>query len=260
MFDFMYDLPEWAMFTSCVLMVGGISAAALILMMALHRLWPPRANGPGMISTMLSGILLPTGLVIAFVASDIWQHDAEGRTAVEQEAMAVSDSLRIAKLLPPDLQLQVTGVLNDYILEVIENEWPLMSEGRSSQVAEEQLQALMATSVSLEVEHPEIQMQRVSEALRRYTMDIERARNQRLLVSQDHVLTTKWVAVLVLLFVAACVVSELHLGQRRPLTLSLLLFSLGFGATLYLIASFDRPFTGNTVIEPTTLSTMLVRG
>jgi hypothetical protein len=258
-FDFMYDLPEWAMFAVCVLLVGGLSAAALILMGALRRLWPPGA-APNMVNTMLSGILLPTGIVIAFVASDIWQQDAKGRTAVEQEAIAVADTLRVAKFLPADMREQVTGVLDDYIREVIEIEWPLMGEGRASQVAEDQLEALMVAAVRIEAGADRVGLQRAAEALRRYATDIENARNQRLLVSHGRVMTTKWAAVLVLLFVAACVLSELHIGHRRPLALSLALFSLGFGATLYLIASFDRPFTGTTIIEPTSLSVLLVRG
>ncbi len=118
----------------------------------------------------------------------------------------------------------------------------------------------MVISVRIEAGTDQIGLQRAAESLRRYTTDIENARNQRLLVSHDRVLPTKWVAVLVLLFVAACVLSELHMGQRRPLALSLVLFSLGFGATLYLIASFDRPFTGTTIIEPTSLSVLLIRG
>lgn len=260
MFDFMYDLPEWAMFAVCVLLVGCLSAAALILMRGLRRLWPPAAHGPNMVNTMLSGILLPTGIVIAFVASDIWQQDAKGRTAVEQEAIAVADTLRVAKFLPAEMREQVTGVLDDYIREVIENEWPLMGDGRSSQIAEDQLETLMVASVRIEAGTDQLGLRRAAESLRRYTTDIENARNQRLLVSHSRVMPTKWVAVLVLLFVAACVLSELHMGHRRPLALSLALFSLGFGATLYLVASFDRPFTGTTIIEPTSLSVLLIRG
>ncbi|KAB0606487.1 DUF4239 domain-containing protein [Castellaniella defragrans] len=259
-FDFMYDLPEWAMFVSCVLLVGGLSAAALALMYALRRLWPPGSHGPNMVNTMLSGILLPTGMVITFVAADIWQQDAKGRTAVEKEAVAVADTMRVVKFLPADLREQVTGVLDDYIREVVENEWPLMGEGRASQIAEDQLETLMVISVRIEAGTDGLGVQRAAEALRRYTMAIEKARNQRLLVSHSRVMPTKWIAVLVLLFVAACVLSELHMTQRRPLILSLTLFSLGFGATLYLIASFDRPFTGTTIIEPTSLSVLLVRG
>ncbi|MDY0308172.1 MAG: DUF4239 domain-containing protein, partial [Castellaniella sp.] len=224
MYDFMYDLPEWAMFIGCTLLVGGLSSVALISMWGLRRLWPLDTRGSNMANTMLSGILLPTGIVIAFVASDIWQQDAKGRTAVEQEAVAVADTLRIAKLLPTDLREQVTGVLDDYIREVIEVEWLLMGDGRSSQVAEDQLDTLVRISMQVEAGSSQIGLHRAAESLRRYTMDIEDARNQRLLVSHSRVLPTKWAAMLVLLFVAACVLCELHMGHRRPLALALTLF------------------------------------
>lgn len=260
MFDFIYDLPEWLMFVVCVLLVGCLSLAAVALMTALRRLWPTGPHGANMIDTMLSGILLPTGIVIAFVASDIWQQDTKGRTAVEQEAIAVADALRISKFLPADLREQVTGVLDDYIREVVGNEWALMGEGQASQIAEDQLESLVVISVRIEAGTDQIGLQRAAESLRRYTSNIESARNQRLLVSHARVKTTKWVTVLVMLFVAACVLSELHRTRRRPLCLALGLFSLAFGATLYLITSYDRPFTGTTIIEPTSLSVLLVRG
>ncbi|MFV0283829.1 MAG: hypothetical protein ACK5JE_08590 [Castellaniella sp.] len=260
MFNFMYDLSEWAMFTVCVLLIGALTVIALGVMSALHRLWPPVAHGPSMVSTMLSGILLPTGIVIAFVASDIWQQEAKGRIAVEQEAIAVADALRVAQRLPVELREQVTGGLDDYIREVVENEWPLMSKGGSSRVAEDQLETLGIIAAKIGTQSRSPDLHRAAETLWRYMTDIEKARNQRLLVSHSQVASSKWFAMLVLLFVAACVLCELHLGQRRPLALSMTLFSLGFGATLYLIASFDRPFTGSTIIEPTPLSVLLIRG
>jgi hypothetical protein len=264
MFDFIYDLSDGMLFIVCVAMVALITVLAAGAMAAVRVAWPNRQK-TSMVNTMLSGILLPTGLVIAFVASDVWQQETRGRTAVEHEAVAVADTLRVAQHLPVDLRAQVTGLTTDYIREVVEEEWPLMATGQSSQKAESLLDALGQTSIQVDVyakdAGPErIGLQQAAEDLRRYATQIEAARDQRLLVASSRVVTTKWTAVLVLLFVAACVIQELHATQRRAMVLALALFSLGFGATLYLIASFDRPFTGATIIEPGSLTLMLMRG
>ncbi len=248
MFEFIQLLPPLLKFAACVLFVGLIALVALGVMSMLRRAWPPGLHAPNMVNTMLSGILLPTGMVIAFVAADIWQQDAKGHIAVEHEASAVVDVLRIAKFLPGDRRESVTGLIDDYIREVVENEWPFMATGRWSLVAENQLEALIIASVELE-------------ELRRYAQNIERARDDRLLIARSPgIMSAKGAVVLMLLFVAACVLCELHLSQRRPLVLSMLLFSLSFGATLYLIVSFDRPFMGTNQIQPESLSLLLIRG
>ncbi|MGB6007846.1 hypothetical protein [Castellaniella sp.] len=264
MFDFMYDLQDWSLFIACIFIVGLTAAAAAVCMVAVRIAWPNRQK-TNMVNTMLSGILLPTGLVIAFVASDVWRQETKGRTAVEEEAIAVADVLRTAAHLPAELREQVTGLTNDYIREVVEEEWPLMARGEASGKAESLLDALEQTSVQIDVQArdagaDQIGMGQAAKDLRRYAQQVESARNQRLLVANTRVMPTKWTAVLVLLFVAACVIYELHATQRRPMILAMALFSLGFGATLYLVASYDRPFTGATVIEPESMTLMLLRG
>ncbi|MER1967173.1 hypothetical protein [Castellaniella sp. GW247-6E4] len=259
LFEFVYQLPDWALFVLSVVEVGVIGACSIGLMRLLRRIWPER-HGANLVSTMLSGILLPTGMVIAFVAADVWQTDAKGRNAVEQEAIAVSDTLRIARFLAPEAREAVLSDINRYIREVVEEEWPLMARGQASDTAESLLEALVVTSVSVEGSVQEFSQRRAAQELRRYVLEIERARNQRLIVSHQHVSITKWFAVLMLLFVSACVMAELHMAHKRPMYVSMGLFSLGFGATLFLISAYDGPFKGTSNIEPISLTVMLLKG
>lgn len=264
MLDLIYGLPSGLLFIVCVLLTGLLAFSASASMWLLRLVWPNRHKST-MVSTMISGVLLPTGMVVAFVASDIWQHETKGRTAVEQEAMAVGDILRVAQHLPPELREQVVGLTDDYIREVIEVEWPLMAKGQASRHAENSLDALERMSIHLEILAQDvgppqsILLRQSAKDLRHYMQQVDIARNQRLLVSHSRVASTKWTAVLVLLFVAACVIYEVHQTQRRALILALGLFSLGFGATLYLIASYERPFSGATMIEPTSITLLLMR-
>lgn len=258
LFDFMYELPDWAVFIVSVVEVTLISLCALVLTRMLRRVWPER-HGANLVTTMLSGILLPTGMVIAFVAADVWQTDAKGRNAVEQEAIAVSDTLRVTHFFAPETRELVLADINNYIREVVEEEWRLMAQGQSSEKAESLLEALVLTSVRIESGTDDFGQRRAAQELRRYTLDIERARNQRLLASHLRVSPTKWFTVLMLLFVSACVMVELHFGHRRALYVSMGLFSLGFGTTLFLISAYDAPFMGRSNIEPSSLAVMLLK-
>lgn len=257
-FDFVYELPDWGLFFFCIASVCLLSLVAFTLMQCLRRIFPER-RGANIVNTMLSGILLPTGMVIAFVAADVWQLDAQGRTAVAQEASAVSDALRVVRHLNPTIRDPLRAQLRGYIATTIDQEWPLMGKGESSLDAEDHLEALVVAAVRLEANAQNVAQMLAAQELRRYVGKIEQARDQRLRVSLSRVGASKWLAVFILLFVSACVLIELHIVHPRPLWISMGLFSVGFGVTIFLISAYDRPFTGRTIIEPESLVVLLVR-
>lgn len=237
----------------------GILSGVSALTMALTRKWFPNPRGTAIVNTMLSGILLPTGMVIAFVAADVWHNDERGRIAVEQEATAISDAIRVTKHLQPADAEPIKQLLKDYVRYTVEEEWALMSKGQFSNNTEQTLENLMVAAVRLEAHADSFGESIAGQELRKYMTRVELARDDRLRVAETRIRLPKWLAVFVLLFVSACVISELHLNFRRPLVISLTLFSLGFGVTLYLMSAYDRPFTGRTIIEPIALKHVIIR-
>lgn len=257
-FDFVYDLPDWGLFLFSIASVCVLCLVALALMQSLRALFPARSSA-NIVNTMLSGILLPTGMVIAFVAADVWQLDAQGRTAVAQEAAAVSDSLRVVRHLEPRVRDPLREKLHAYIATTVDQEWPMMGRGENSLDAEDHLDALVVGAVHLEANAQNASQMLAGQELRRYVGRIEQARDQRLHVSLSRVGASKWLAVFILLFVSACVLIELHIAHRRPLWISMGLFSVGFGVAIFLISAYDRPFTGRSIIEPESLLMLMVR-
>ncbi|MBV6271981.1 DUF4239 domain-containing protein [Alcaligenaceae bacterium CGII-47] len=257
-FDFAYDLPDWGLFLFSISSVGLLCLVALILMQSLRVLFPDR-RGANIVNTMLSGILLPVGMVITFVAADVWQLDARGQAAVEQEAAAVSDAMRVVRHLEPTERDALRAKIHGYIATTIDQEWPLMGVGESSLDVEDHLEGLVVAAVRLEAHAQSVSQMLAAQELRRYVGKIEEARDLRLRVSLSRVGASKWLAVFILLFVSACVLIELHIVHRRPMWIAMGLFSIGFGVTIFLISAYDRPFTGRTIIEPKSLLLLMVR-
>lgn len=258
LYERLFELSDFWVFIVSVVGVWLLSLLATLFMVVLKSLFPHK--GPSLVATMLTGILLPTGMVITFVASDVWQSDAKGRVAVEEEASAISDSLRVTKHLSAAQARPITALIKEYARSAVEVEWPLMSKSDASDETEEYLEQLMVAAVSLQASQVPGSAQFIAaQELRKYVTRIELARDTRLRVSQVEVQIPKWVAVFVMLFVSACVLAELHISSRRALAISTLLFSLGFGVTIYLIAAYDRPFTGKTIIDPWSLEQILKR-
>ncbi|NGM88435.1 DUF4239 domain-containing protein [Parapusillimonas sp. SGNA-6] len=257
-YEQIFHLSDVWLFFFSIGSVALLGVFAIAVMVVTHRILP-NTRGTTMVNTMLSGILLPTGMVIAFVAADVWQNDEKGRVAVEQEATAVSDAIRVTKHLAPEPAAKIKKLIQDYVESAMADEWPRMAQSLYSDETELALEDLMVAAVRLEAHAADFAESIAGQELRKYTTRIELARDSRLRVSETRIRTPKWVAVWILLFVSACVLAELHLHHRRALLIAMSLFSLGFGVTIFLISAYDRPFTGRTIIEPLALQNALVR-
>lgn len=256
LYDSIYQWSDSFLFLASVLCVAAISLAATAAMWGLGLIWPNRRKG-ALVTTMLSGILLPTGMVIAFVAADVWKMEERGRAAVEQEATALSDAVRVTRYIEADAATTLRTDIRNYIRAVVDDEWPALGRSGMSQRAEAELEALVVHAVQLEHSSPLISDTIAAQELRKYAARIELARDERLRIAETRVMSQKWTAVLCLLFVSACVLAEMHLADRRMLAVAMALFSVGFGVTIFLISSYDRPFTGKTSIRPAPIEHVL---
>ena len=258
LYEQLFHLNDLGLLLVCIAGVSAISLTAVGVMTLTRHVFP-NTRGTALVTTMLSGILLPTGMVIAFVASDVWQNDERGRIAVEQEATAVSDSIRITRHLSAHAAEPIKERIRVYVQAAVDDEWASMSEGRYSEITELALDDLMVAAVRMEVDADNFGEAIAGQELRKYVTRIEIARDTRLRVAETRIRAPKWLAVFILLFVSACVIAELHLNFRRALIISICLFSLGFGVTIFLISSYDRPFTGRTSIQPLALKQVVLR-
>src|SRR5690606_16487584 len=118
----------------------------------------------------------------------------------------------------------------------------------------------VVTSVGIETATQDFSQRRAAQELRRYALEIERARNQRLLASHLRVSPTKWFTVFMLLFVSACVTVELNCRHKSVQYASMAQFSQRSCATLFLIAAYDATILGRSNIEPSSLTMMLLKG
>jgi hypothetical protein len=79
------------------------------------------------------------------------------------------------------------------------------------------------------------------------------ARRQRIIISQSQVNWVKW---LCLCLQAACTllaIAMVHCDNRLASAIAMGLFAIGVAASLLLILSYDRPFTGELSVGPNPL-------
>src|SRR6476646_4400118 len=139
-----------------------------------------KAFSPGMLSPL--GVIF--GLLVGFIAVQVWNDFDKAKLAVATEASAVRAVVLFAETLPDEQRAQLRTLMNRHIEEAVNREWPAMADERLTlaPLSTHLVEALQLT-VSLK---PQDESQRTAQreivsALRTAL----NARRQRIIISQS---------------------------------------------------------------------------
>lgn len=211
----------------------------------------------GVVAPFVGTVAVVFGILLGFLANDIWDRERRAAAAVRSEAESL---LAIAKLaetfgLPHE---PITGALRSYVETVVHDEWPSMRHGNSALSAEVALDRLLRTIAASD-------MAKMSgEAdLHRLLIDaglgVRAARNERLRLSNDGSAELKWLLVLALAVTSQIAVAVVHLESPRPQIAALTLWTASLIFVIGLLAVNEQPFAAANAIEPTPLLRVLAR-
>jgi hypothetical protein len=228
--------------------VVGSIAAALLFLLALHRLWAPsrRAQndvvGPsvGVIGTMYA-------VLVAFMLSGVWQNFQEARVNAEQESNALVDLYRFAEGLPGETRAHVQALAREYAKRMLNEEWPAMHRD----IAPEQSGATHDLWAALVAQQPRNQTESLvlDHALTELNSMSEH-RRIRLLQSKTQLPPILWTVLVVGGIVT--VASSCLFGAENLRAHMIQVFAISFLVSLMLtaIAQVDRPYQGDVHVEP----------
>ena len=276
-YSWLFTLSTPALLAVCFGSLGVVSAAASAGSAGVARLWPARP-GSTVIGTLLTGLLVPTAVIIGFISSDIWTQNARAEAAVEREGIAAAEAQRILGALPATLATPIQTALLVYVHSAIQDEWPAMAHRTSSpntgraftQLREalwasrqESAQAPRTTSTTSttsadvrRIDAPQHIAHELDELEKRLDT-IDNARATRLQLAKRQLSGVKLAAMAWLLFTNAFVIAELHRSATRERRIALALFTAGFGVIFFLLVLHDRPFAGSVTIGAETLSALV---
>ena len=203
---------------------------------------------PGLLPPL--GIIF--GLLVAFVAAQVWGDVDRANTAVNREASALRGVVLLSRAFPADAQTRLRGLVSRHIQDAQGVEWPAMARRRATltmipPALGEALELTIALPVSSE---GQVAAQREIVSALENALD---ARRQRILVSESGVDWVKWLA---LILQAACTLAAIalvHSDNRLTARLAMGLFSTAVAVCIFLVVSHDRPFTGQLAVRPTPL-------
>lgn len=234
-------------------LAGFYSASALLLIyLSFGRLtgrWVQSLRG--IVAPYFSGIVVIFGILVGFLANDVWDRNRRAAAAVRSEAanlISLHDLLFISGLpsQPTD------RAIHTYASTVVETEWPAMVQGEAAPQAEQAQDQLLETVANLEAEPNS------SPAITRVMLDaalkIRDARYERLLLSADYSEGFKWLSVLAIALMGQISCGVVHLERARPQIAAIVIFTAGVIIVLGLIASHEYPFSSALSVSPEPLA------
>jgi hypothetical protein len=223
----------------------------------IHRVVQSLAAGDRVrvFKTVSPGLLPPLGIIfgllVAFLASQVWGDLDRARTAVNREASSLRAVVILSEAFPGEAA-RLRGLVRQHIQEAQNEEWPAMASRRATiTIIPASLAEAVRTTLTLPVQGggQVAAQQAIVAALE----DALEARRQRILISQSEVSQMKWISLFIQAICTLTAIAMVHADNRTASAIALGLFSTAIAVSILLITAHDRPFIGRNAVQPTVL-------
>jgi len=249
--DWLHTLPvpvlSVAVFAGTFLVAGVIHVAVMALATGERARWL-KALSPGMLSPL--GILF--GLLIAFLASQVWSDFDRAHQAVHREASALRAVILLTGAFPEEPRAHLQALVGRQIQDAMSHEWPAMAEHAASLrvIPGPLAEALQVTLALTPRGDGQVVAQRELVTALHGALD---ARRQRIILSAAGVGWIKWTGLLLEAATTLVAIALIHCDNRKTAALAMAVFASAVAIVVILILSHDRPFTGRISVRPDVL-------
>src|SRR5215208_6029473 len=187
----------------------------------------------------------------------VWEQWNAAQDVASDEANQLAGIFWFAHALPQPEGRHIQELSRSYAQVVVEEEWPLMEQGRSSPKAWDTLDELRATILGLD---PPTGAQQV-----RYNQVLEQlhalgdARRERLLAANEGLATILWVVLIGGAVVTIAFTYLFGLDNTVVHTLMVAALAMILSLSLFTVAALDYPFKGDVRIHPAAFEQVLER-
>jgi Protein of unknown function (DUF4239) len=246
--DWLHSIPvPWmalVIFGATYLVAGGIYWVVMALAVG-ERARAFKALSPGMLPPL--GIIF--GLLVAFVAAQVWGDLDRAQATVNREASALRAVVLLVASFPGEPEVRMHALIDRQIEAAVTQEWPAMSSRRATltMIPGPLAEALRLTLSLTPRGAGQAIAQREIVASLENALD---ARRQRIIISQSAVNWVKWTGLILQAICLLLAIAMVHSDNRATTAVALAIFATGVAVSVILIASHDRPFTGQISVGP----------
>jgi len=169
--------------------------------------------------------------------------------AVEREASAIRAVVLLANSFPGEPETKIRNLLQRHVDEAVSTEWPAMAKQAATlKVAAPALSEALRLVLSL-TPQSEGQTLARNEMVRELENAMD-ARRERINLSRSTVNWVKWTCMFAQAVCALVAIAMIHSDNRAAAAIATGIFATGVAVSGILIASHDRPFSGDIHILP----------
>lgn len=243
------DQPVWLILAS---LAGLFAATSLLIVFLTHgpltRRWTSRLSG--VVAPFFSSVAILFALLTGFLASDAWERNRQAARSIltERDALVAIQDLSFAAVSD---MASLRSAARRYLGAVVNDEWPLLADGKSSPKAALALRELLRETADPRLTDDLGQVTHAS--LLEQALRVRGARSDRMALSEQHSDHPKWWTVLILAGLTQLALALVHLDKPRAQASALAVFSAAAVVALGLVAVKERPFDGPLALQPTAL-------
>jgi hypothetical protein len=234
--------PAWLLATASI----GLWCLFGLGMVAIVRRFVAAKPGEGhneVLGMLLGAAGIFCAIVVALAVFVVWDHLTSARQAEIDDGAALIALYQDAQVLPPPARAQVEAAVRDYTASVIDDQFPRLADGESSDATAVRLARLNAVV---------LQYLRGTSAPDRVG-DVARSQHQLDRAAEEGMAPLLWALLLggcLLLLVMAALLS---MEKARHHAIGSALLAGALGASLFLILAADHPFNGPLRVMPSDL-------
>jgi hypothetical protein len=237
-----------------IVVFGLCYMVAAVVFFAVSRLGRSRMGpafrgfSPGMLSPL--GVIF--GLLVAFIAAQVWGDVERARVAVDREASALRSAVLLADAFPSEADTHMRQLVRRHIDFAVSEEWPQMAnQSATLHLTSPGLAEALQYAITLE---PKGSGQTTAQRELIATLETAlQARRERIILSRSNVNWVKWTCVFAQALFLMIAIALVHIDSRGASAVAIAVFATGFAVSVLLIASHDCPFTGQISIKPDVL-------
>jgi hypothetical protein len=254
--DFLYHLNDALVFSLMILFTISFSLFFIFInwKFKLYKLKYRDNTATASIASMIGIIYaLLTGVLCLYLL-DNRDHAS---SAALSEGTAAANIYRESKWLKDPAQKKIQSELKNYVVSVIRDEWPIMSEGTVIDVNHSAAALIDAMSETLK-HYPIVNLAdaQLVNMLVLEIRDLFKARQERIGMNGSQLSQEIWYVILL----STAMVIFINYAFRLEFKLhifSLISIAIMAASVLFLLVTLDRPFQGEFIVEPDALQAVL---
>jgi hypothetical protein len=231
-----------------------VAVAGLIL---VQRAVPPtlRAEHNDVAGFIYAVLGVAYAVLLAFVVIVVWEEYGEAKNTVETEANELAGIYFLADRLPEHDRERIQALARSYARTVVEEEWPLMQRGETSERASTLLRELRFSLQDVDASTGAGQVLYDQSLTRVHEMSD--ARRLRLLEVTQGLPRILWVVLLGGGVVTVCFTYLFGLKSNWAHALMVAALTLVVCGILFTIGALEYPFAGQAGVQPTAFEEVL---